>query len=240
MAAKPRRDVTTPFRVAFNGIIHTFRTQRHMRVHLYVTLVTVLGAFFLKLRLREILVLLFMITFVLVAEMFNSAIEATVDLVTDKYHPLAKFAKDIAAGAVLITTIMAIIVGTMIALGEDNWERIRINLTSEQFSTPAMVRIVAGIFLVFVAVLIGKGIGRHGQVLQGGLVSGHAAYGFFFATCVIFVSDGNVLASALAVLLAAIIAQSRWEAKYHTIFELSLGAAVGSIIGVLLFGFWPK
>ena len=68
--------------------------------------------------------------------MFNSAIEATVDLVTDKYHPLAKFAKDIAAGAVLITTIMAIIVGSMIALGEDNWERIRINLTSEQFLCP--------------------------------------------------------------------------------------------------------
>lgn len=211
-----------------------------MRVHLYVTLVTVLGAFFLKLRLREILVLLFMITFVLVAEMFNSAIEATVDLVTEKYHPLAKFAKDIAAGAVLITTIMAIIVGSMIALGEDNWERIRISLTSEQFSTPAMVRILAGIFLVFVSVLIGKGIGRHGQILQGGLVSGHAAYGFFFATCVIFVSDGNVLASAIAILLAAIIAQSRWEAKYHTVFELSLGAAVGAIIGVLLFGFWPK
>jgi diacylglycerol kinase (ATP) len=238
--AKPRRDVVTPFRVAFNGIIHTFRTQRHMRVHLYVTLVTVLGAFFLKLRLREILVLLFMITFVLVAEMFNSAIEATVDLVTDKYHPLAKFAKDIAAGAVLITTIMAIIVGSMIALGEDNWERIRINLTSESLSAPAMVRILAGVFLVFVAVLIGKGIGRRGQVLQGGLVSGHAAYGFFFATCVIFVSGGNVVASALAVLLACIIAQSRWEAKYHTIFELSLGAAVGSLVGVLLFGFWPK
>ena len=240
MASKPRRDVVTPFRVAFNGIVHTFRTQRHMRIHLYVTLVTVLGAFFLKLRLREILVLLFMITFVLVAEMFNSAIEATVDLVTDKYHPLAKFAKDIAAGAVLITTIMAIIVGTMIALGEDNWERIRINLTSETLSTPAMVRVLAGVFLVFVAVLIGKGIGRHGQVLQGGLVSGHAAYGFFFATCVIFVSDGNVVASALAVLLACIIAQSRWEAKYHTVFELTLGAAVGSLVGVLLFGFWPK
>ncbi|MBX3112467.1 MAG: diacylglycerol kinase [Fimbriimonadaceae bacterium] len=238
--AKPRRDVVTPFRVAFNGIIHTFRTQRHMRVHLYVTLVTVIGALILRLRLREILVLLFMITFVLVAEMFNSAIEATVDLVTDKYHPLAKFAKDIAAGAVLITTIMAIIVGSMIALGEDNWERIRINLTSETLTTPAMVRILAGVFLVFVAVLIGKGIGRHGQVLQGGLVSGHAAYGFFFATCVIFVSGGNVVASALAVLLACIIAQSRWEAKYHTIFELSLGAAVGSIVGALLFGFWPK
>lgn len=210
-----------------------------MRIHLYVTIVTVLGALFLNLRLREILILLFMITFVLVAEMFNSAIEATVDLVSPNYHPLAKFAKDIAAGAVLITTIMAIIVGSMIAVGEDNWERIRTSLSADSIGAPVVVRLFAGFFLVFVAVVIGKGLGKHGQVLQGGLVSGHAAIGFFFATAVFFLTD-NVLVSSIAILLAAIIAQSRWEAKIHSVFELSLGAAVGVILGVLLFGIMPK
>mgnify|MGYP001595465310 CR=1 FL=1 len=76
-----RKDIIGPFRYAYNGIVHTFRTQRHMRVHLYVTLIVVLLAMMLNMRIREILVLLFMITFVLVAEMFNSAIEAVVDLV---------------------------------------------------------------------------------------------------------------------------------------------------------------
>lgn len=210
-----------------------------MRIHLYVTLVVVLGAILLNLRVREILILLFMITFVLVAEMFNSAIEATVDLVSPNYHPLAKFAKDIAAGAVLITTIMAIIVGTLIAIGDDQFERIKASLTGSTIGAPPVVRLASGVFLAIVAVVIGKGLGKHGQVLQGGLVSGHAAIGFFLATSMFFLTD-NVLASSVGLLLAAIIAQSRWEAKIHTIFELTLGAAVGIILGVLLFGFMPK
>jgi len=235
----PRRDLVTPFRVAFGGIIHTFRTQRHMRIHLYVTFATIMAAMFFRLGLREILVLLFMITFVLVAEMFNSAIEATVDLASPNYHPLAKFAKDIAAGAVLITTIMAIIVGSLIALGEGQWERIRIALTSESIGLEIVPRIIAGVFVTVIVVIIGKGLGSRGQVLQGGLVSGHAAIGFFLATCVLLLAD-NVVVGGVAIILAAIIAQSRWEAKFHSIFELTLGAAVGVVLGVVLFGIIPK
>jgi len=222
------KDIVTPFRVAINGIVHTFRTQKHMRVHIYVTLITVIGAMALRMRIREILVLLFMITFVLVAEMFNSAIEATVDLVSPNYHPMAKFAKDISAGAVLLTTVMAIAVGSLIALGEGNWERIRINLASGGTGAP-----------VALIVIIGKGLGKHGRALQGGLVSGHAAIGFFFATSVFFLTD-NLLVGALGVLLAGLIAQSRWEAKIHSVFELTLGAAVGVILGLVLFGLAPK
>lgn len=234
-----RRQVAQPFRVAFNGIVHTFRTQRHMRIHLYVTIVVILAAFFFGLNIREILVLLFMITFVLVAEMFNSAIEATVDLVSPNYHPLAKFAKDIAAGAVLIATIMAIIVGSLIAVGDDQWERIRISLTTETIGLPVIGKIVAGTAVTLFAVIIGKGLGGHGQLLQGGKVSGHAALGFFFAVSALFLS-GNVLVGGIAILLAAIIAQSRYEAKFHSIFELTLGAAVGVIVGVIFFGVLPK
>lgn len=233
------RDIVGPFRVAFEGIVHTFRTQRHMRIHLYVTLVIVLGAMVMNLRLRYILMLMFIITFVLVAEMFNSAIEATVDLVSDKYHPLAKFAKDISAGAVLITTIMAIIVGSMIAIGEDQWERIRISLTSESIGATFIQRMLAGAFLVFVVVVVGKGLGKHGEVTKGGLVSGHAAYGFFAATSVFYLTD-NLTVGAIAVLLAIMVAQSRWEAKIHSIFELTLGATVGVILGLLCFGISQK
>ncbi len=59
-------------------------------------------------------------TLVLVAEMFNTAIEAVVDMVTQTYHPLAKFAKDIATGAVLITTLNALAVGFLLFFGGDN------------------------------------------------------------------------------------------------------------------------
>jgi diacylglycerol kinase (ATP) len=235
----PVKEMMKPFRVALAGIVHTFRTQKHMRIHLYVTLATILGAILLNLRMREVLILLFMITIVLVAEMFNSAIEATVDLASPHYHPLAKFAKDIAAGAVLITTVLAVIVGLLIAIGDDNWERIKLNLAGQAVGVSFAWRLLIGLFMVLLLVIIGKGLGKRGSVLQGGLVSGHAAYGFFLATALIFVTN-NAVASALALVLAAIIAQSRWEAKIHSVFELALGAVVGSALGVVLFGFMPK
>ncbi len=210
-----------------------------MRIHLYVTLTVLLGAFALNLSRRELLILLFMITFVLVAEMFNSAIEAVVDLVSPTYHPLAKFAKDIAAGAVLITTVMAVIVGLIIALGDDQWERIRLSLTTGSLGAPFMVRLVVGGLIVLLCVVVGKGLGSRGRVLQGGLVSGHAAIGFFLATAVFFASD-NVIIAGIGILLAAIIAQSRYEAKFHSVFELTLGALVGTLVGVFFFGLLPK
>jgi diacylglycerol kinase (ATP) len=180
-----------------------------------------------------------MINFVLVAEMFNSAIEATVDLVSPNYHPLAKYAKDIAAGAVLVTTIMAVMVGVLIAIGDDAWERIRVALTADQPGTPMLWRVVLGSFLLFILVIIGKGLGKRGTVLRGGLVSGHAAFGFFFAGAVMFMTD-QPLVTAFAMLLAGIIAQSRWEAKIHSLGELVLGATVGLVLSLLIFGIMPR
>ncbi|MBL8086798.1 MAG: diacylglycerol kinase [Chthonomonas sp.] len=232
-------ELVHPFRVAISGLVHTFRTQRHMRVHLYITMVTVLLAMAMNLRVREVLILLFMINFVLVAEMFNSAIEATVDLASPNYHPLAKFAKDIAAGAVLVTTIMAIVVGALIALGSESWERIRLSLSADTVGLPFAAKFIVGLFALFILIVVGKGLGKRGQVLHGGLVSGHAAYGFYLAGAVVFISD-RPLVSGIAILLAIILAQSRWEAKIHSVFELTLGATVGLVVALLLFGFLPK
>jgi diacylglycerol kinase (ATP) len=140
---------------------------------------------------------------------------------------------------VLITTIMAVVVGLILFLADDQWERIRLSLGAPSIGMPIAIRIVAGALLVVLATVIGKGLGKHGRVLQGGLVSGHSALGFYFATCTFFVSD-NLLASAIAVLLASLVAQSRYEAKFHSFFELSLGALVGVLFGVMLFGLLPK
>jgi diacylglycerol kinase (ATP) len=234
-----KKDLTAPFRVAMSGLVFTFKTQRHMRFHLYVVLTVVLLGMFVNLGLREMLVLLFTISLVLVAEMFNSAIEATVDLVQPTYHPMAKFAKDIAAGAVLITTIIALVVGSLLIIGENRWEAIKVNLGTEGFGLSPVVRLVLGGMVLFVIVVIGKGLGQRGQVLKGGLVSGHAAFAFFLAVAVPFVTD-NALASAIAIMLAAIVAQSRYEAKIHSIFELVLGAGVGTVLSLLIFGVVPR
>jgi diacylglycerol kinase (ATP) len=239
MSEKKAPQVIEPFRAALNGLVYTFRTQRHMRFHLYVVIVVVLLGIWLNIGHRELLAFLLTISLVIVAEMFNSAIEATVDLISPNYHPLAKFAKDISAGAVLITTIIAIVVGALVILGEGRWETIKTGLGGEGFGPTMTWRLILGFFLVLLVVIIGKGLGQRGQVLQGGLVSGHAALGFFFATSTAFLVD-NALGTGIAFLLAGIIAQSRFEAKYHTIFELTLGAFVGVTLSLLIFGLVPR
>jgi diacylglycerol kinase (ATP) len=100
-------------------------------------------------------------------------------------------------------------------------------------------RVVFGMMMLMIIVIIGKGLGKRGQVLKGGLVSGHAAFAFFFAIAAVFASD-NAVVSGIAILLAAIVAQSRWEAKIHSIVEISLGAGVGVVLGLVLFGLAPK
>lgn len=239
MSIARKRDFIGPFKVAVSGLVYTFKTQRHMRFHLYVVLAVTLMGLLFNLSLREMLVLLFVISLVLVAEMFNSAIEAVVDLTSPNYHPMAKFAKDISAGAVLITTIVALVVGGLMLLGPQRWEAIKINLTTDTPSIPFTPRFILGVFLLFIIIVIGKGLGKRGQVLKGGLVSGHSAYGFFLATGIMFLTDQLVVA-ALGIALAALVAQSRWEAKIHSIYELTLGAAVGVIMGLVLFGMLPK
>ncbi len=225
--------------VALNGIVFTAKTQRHMRFHLCAVLTVLLLGLYVNLPLREMLVLLFSISLVLVAEMFNSAIEATVDLISPNYHPLAKYAKDISAGAVLITTVMALLVGGLLILGENRWEAIKINMTTESVGLPMASKFLFGGVVLFVLIIIGKGLGKRGRVLQGGRVSGHAAYAFFFATSMIFITD-NAVATAIALMLAAIVAQSRYEAKFHSAFELAVGTLTGVIVSLVLFGLVPK
>lgn len=234
-----KADFAKPFRVALNGIVFTFRTQRHMRFHLYVVVIVLLLGMLARLGLREMLVLLFTISLVLVAEMFNSAIEATVDLVSPSYNPLAKFAKDISAGAVLITTIIALVVGSLLMLGENRWEAIKLNLTGEGLGLPMIPRFGFAMVITFVIVVVGKGLGKRGRVLQGGLVSGHAAFGFMFATSTIFITD-NAVVAAIAILLACIIAQSRYEARFHSLLELTLGAFFGTLVSLTIFGLVPR
>lgn len=233
------KDILQPFRVAMSGLVYTYRTQRHMRFHITVVFIVLMLGIFLNFRLREVMVLLFTVSLVMVAEMFNSAIEATVDLASPSYHPLARFAKDIAAGAVLISTIIALVIGALLIIGENRWEGIKLNLTAESPALPFAVRFILGCFLVFLVVVVGKGLGKRGQVLRGGLVSGHAAYGFFLATSIVFISE-NFVTSCIGILLAAIVAQSRYESKIHSIFELALGATAGTVLGVLVFYILPK
>lgn len=106
-----RERLIASFGYAFHGIWYALRTQRNLRIHLGIALlVMILGGVF-RFSLLEFAVLLLVIAGVIITEMFNTAIELCVDLASPEYHSLARFAKDVAAGAVLITAIIAVIIG---------------------------------------------------------------------------------------------------------------------------------
>jgi diacylglycerol kinase len=115
--------IVRSFRFAFAGLGYLFRTQRNARIHLIVgTIACALGAW-LKIGRVEWAVIVFTIALVLILEGLNTAMEAAIDLASPEVHPLAKVAKDLAAGMVLIAAIASVAVGLLI-LGPPLWAKV--------------------------------------------------------------------------------------------------------------------
>jgi diacylglycerol kinase (ATP) len=101
------------FVYAWAGIAYAWRTQRNFRLEVIIGALAVVLGLVLRVNLSSILV---MIALVLTLEMVNTALEALVDLSSPTYHPLAKIAKDVAAGAVLVASCISVIVGFVMFL----------------------------------------------------------------------------------------------------------------------------
>lgn len=104
------------FRNALIGIKTAYKSQRNLRVHIIISFFVIIFGVFLKVSMVEWLILLLTILVVLVTEIFNTALEFTVDLFSTEYSKQAKKAKDISAAGVLITAFFAIFIGIIIFL----------------------------------------------------------------------------------------------------------------------------
>ncbi|MDR6122321.1 undecaprenol kinase [Bacillus sp. SLBN-46] len=102
------------FSYAVTGILTALHSERNMRIHLISSIVVFLLSIFFSITRMEWIVILFAIGGMFSLELINTAIERVVDLVTKEYHPLAKQAKDIAAGAVFLYAVLSVIVGSII------------------------------------------------------------------------------------------------------------------------------
>jgi undecaprenol kinase len=102
------------FRYAFAGLWYVVRTQRNTRIHAVVTLLVVAMGIWLEITRWEWIVLILAICLVWLAEIINTALEAITDLASPGIHPLAQVGKDIGAGAVLLASIVAVIVGLLV------------------------------------------------------------------------------------------------------------------------------
>jgi diacylglycerol kinase (ATP) len=228
---KKRQGIIQAFNAAIEGILYTFKSERNMKIHYFVAAIVLVASLFFGLTKLEMIVLIFAISLVVISEMFNTAIEKTIDMVTETYHPLAKIAKDVAAGGVLIATLNSVVVGYIIFY--DKLTDVSDSLIYTIRQSKLHVTLIC-IVLVLIAVVVVKALTSTGTPLKGGMPSGHAALSFAMATAITLITAGLV-PSTLAYLMALLVAQSRIEGKIHTFWETVAGALLGVLIGLLIY-----
>jgi diacylglycerol kinase (ATP) len=234
---RPRpKNALDSFRYALDGILHGFRSQRHLRFHFCIAVLALLAGVVFGLKRAELLVLTLAISLVIITELFNTAIEAVVDLVTTAYHPLAKYAKDVAAGAVLIAALNACVVGVLLFLDVEHVQQL---ISREPSKQVEFQTVIVTLVMLLVLLVIWKVLGNRGTFLHGGIVSGHSAVGFCLCTIILLMSE-NPFVAFLAILMALIISQSRVEAGVHTMQEVFIGALLGIVLPVVLFRVVPE
>lgn len=113
---KPRHRHILSFKHAFEGICAAIKEEPNLKFHLFAAVIVIIAGFYFHISRNDWIVIVLLIALVITLEMTNTAIEAVVDSFTEVEHPRAKFAKDIAAGAVLILAIAAVVAGLIIFL----------------------------------------------------------------------------------------------------------------------------
>ena len=234
MSARRPPGVLDSFNYALEGIIHVLRTQRNMRIHFAIATAVLVVALIVNVTKLELMALLISIAFVLIAEMLNSAVESAIDIATTSFDPMAKLAKDVAAGAVLIAATNAVAIGYLVFSGKianrsaDLLDRLR--------QAPAELTLVA-LVLTVIAVIATKAYTGRGTPLRGGVPSGHAALAFagWMAATYAAGAGHRFLVSSITLIMALLVAQTRVESGVHSALEVTYGALMGALASLVIF-----
>lgn len=103
---------------ALGGIWYAIKTQRNVKVQLVIAVIVIIASIYFKVNITEAMFLTFATMLVIITEVMNTAIEEAVNLCTDKFHPLAKISKDVAAGAVVLAALNAVIIAIFIFISK--------------------------------------------------------------------------------------------------------------------------
>lgn len=234
------KSVWRSFRYAWDGLSYVLRTEKHMKFHVTIMSLVLMAAAGFGVTSYELLHLITAFALVLITEMINTALERTIDLTVKTYDPSAKIAKDVAAGAVLLAAAYAVAVGVIgITTSETFWRVVR--------SLPeSMVRphlgVVQGVLIgsILLGVIIAwlKAKTQSGTFWKGGVVSGHTALAFLIGTS-LFLMSQSLSVACLVLAMALLVSQSRIQAKIHSMQEVVIGAALGTIMAIIIFFPFP-
>lgn len=220
---------------AFNGIIYAVTTQGNIKKQLLIAVIVMIISLFFNLSRAEFLCLMFTVILIIVAEMINTAIETVVDLYTDLYHPKAKIAKDVGAGAVVITAINALIVAYFLFF--DKISDIGLNFIRNLANSPVHMAFI-GIFITTIIVVTLKAASstnKHKLLKSKFAPSGQAGIAFA-ANTIIWLSTTNIVVLTLSFAMAIMVCITRIESKRKTALETVIGAITGIAVIALVYG----
>ena len=193
---------------ALDGIIYAITTQSNIKKQLVIAVIVMLVSLFFDLNKAEFLCLMFTVVLIIVAEMINTAIETVVDLYTDLYHPKAKIAKDVGAGAVVITAINAIIVAYFLFF--EKISTIGLKMIDEIVNSPVHLAFVSILLTVIVIVTLkAAATKKHKFIKENFMPSGQTAVAFAGLT-IIWLTTRNVVIFTISLVLALVVAISRY------------------------------
>ncbi len=216
-----------------HGLLHALRRDWHIRFICLIGAAVMLASALLRATRVEVLLLCVAICLVVLAEIFNRAIEAVVDLSSPDFHPLAKVAKDVGGAGVLAATIFAAVIAAGVFVNEETLEMVQ---GIRARPAPGFLHVgLVGVATVAVAVILGKLWGGHGTLTRGGVVSAHSALAFFCFISIWFHTT-DLIVRGFSFALAVMVAQSRVDAGIHTVREVLIGLLVALVTGTGLYG----
>ncbi|WP_420264327.1 diacylglycerol kinase [Candidatus Magnetominusculus dajiuhuensis] len=217
---------------AIEGILTAARNERHVRYHLYAATAVLLFSYASGVTTTEFLIVSILTILVITTELLNTAIETVVDISSPQISEQARIAKDVAAGAVLISAVGSAIVGYIILFPYlVKFFKRGLSITAHGGNEIAVLSLIIVSILVILVKSLTSG---KGHPLRGGMPSGHAALSFSVWVSITVITQ-NLVVSTLSFLGATAIAASRVESKIHTVAEVIIGALLGSIATYLLF-----
>lgn len=225
------RNTLDSFNYAIIGILEGVKRERNVKVHLVASALIMLASYIFHISAVEFAIIVCICAVVITAELINTSVEAIIDLYCgDEYHPLAKLAKDVAAGAVLVSALAAVIIG--ITIFHDNIGNIgslryrMVNMMPMEFTLISIVVVIA-----LTGIIKYKKTGT-ANLISGGFPSGHSSVSFACATIIFFLTQ-NVIVIILGYVLAFLVAQSRFEGKIHSFYEVIAGSVMGVLVVIL-------
>lgn len=212
---------------AFKGLEYSIRTEKNIKWEIVLTIFALLLGIVFKLTRTEIIILVFTIVFVIFAEMINTAIENVVDLFVDVYHPKAKIAKDVAAGAVIVSTFNAAIVSYFIF-----FEKLAVygGKFLRKITTRRDLAFILLAFLFCILLIIIKMITKANKKMR---ISATSMVGFAIFTA-IWITTTSKEILFLSLISAIMLASSQIISRRKNIFEVLFGGVIGVILTIML------